>query len=145
MTRLTSSLIALALVGWGLFVWKVKNPTVKTQVQTREVVKFVDRVVNSETVRTITKPGGETVVERIVTKEAEKSSSREVSATIIKPKLPLYSVGVGMGVDLSNLRPTYTAEVGARLGESPLWIKLQGTTNPATSSREVLGMLSYEL
>jgi hypothetical protein len=133
------TLAILAILGWGLFAWKVKNPTMKTQIETKEVIKFVDRVVNTETLRTITKPGGETVVERIIQKEAEKSSSKEASATQIKPSLPLYSVGVGVGADPFKLQPTYSAEVGARLGETPLWIKIQ-----ATSSREVFGMLSLE-
>jgi hypothetical protein len=132
------TLALLAIIGWGLFTWKLKNPTVETKTETKEVVKFVDRIVNSETVRTITKPGGETVVERIVTKEAEKTSSKEASATVVKPQLPLYLVGAGVGMDPFKLQPIYSAEVGARLGETPLWIKIQ-----ATSSREVFGMLSY--
>lgn len=136
MSKSHAGLAALALVGWGLFTWKLKNPTVK--IETVEKEKFIDRIVNTETVRTVTKPSGTTIVTRTVSKEAESSKEKSTAATTVQAPLPQYSVGAGVGSDFS-LTPIYSFEVGARLGDLPLWLTLE-----ANSNREAFAALRLE-
>jgi hypothetical protein len=134
------SLAALATIGWSLALWLYVRPSPKPQIESVEVVKFVDRVVERETVKEIKMPTGTTIVTRTVERDKQGKSERLTTTIPVQP-LTRYQVGAGvqLGRELLMNQPTYSFEVGARLGDSPLWIKSQ-----LTSTREIFVGLSLE-
>lgn len=140
MSKLTMTLSALALIGWGLAAYLFTRPAPAPQVSTVERIQYVDRIVNRDVVKEVKKPDGTTIVTRTVEKEVQAKSEKVSAATTVQA-LPKYQVGVGvqLGRELLMNQPIYSFEVGARLGDSPLWIKSQLTTD-----REVYVTLTYE-
>jgi hypothetical protein len=140
MNRINLILGSLAVIGWVLVGLLAYRPAPEPKVETVERVKYVDKIINRDVVREVKKPDGTTIVTRTVVKEVQAQREKSETKTETSP-LSRYQVGLGvqLGRELLMNQPTYSFEVGARLGDSPLWIKTQ-----LTSSREAFVGLSFE-
>jgi len=133
-------LAVLAVLGWGLFLLKSTKPPVTVEkVVVQEVVKYKDRVVTKDVVRTETRPDGTKIVTE--TKSQSKSTESETSKTKVletsKPVLSKYSLGVSLHPKtLFPFEPVYGLEVGMRLWQSPLW----GTVSYNTDREWSIGL-----
>jgi len=123
--KIAGSALALLLSGVVGYKLNSRPPQVVTRYQDRIVEKVVVKDVVKDIVKTETRPDGT----KIVTVEKTDSKIRVDETVKIrkesapsKPLLPQYSVGVN--VQPKHLYPfegVYGAELGVRIGNSPIW------------------------
>lgn len=120
-TRLLALLGALAILGWGLFLWERRRPLPAPTERITTKVEYRDRTVNKIVTQTKTLPGG-TVI-KTVTQESSKENVHTRQEVSMRPRMDKYSLGLAVRADLSRplAQPTYSIEMGRRLWESPLW------------------------
>ncbi len=146
-THLLALLGALAILGWGLFLWSALRPITAPSERIVTKVEYRDRTVNKIVTQTKTLPGGAVI--KTVTQENTKESVRAQSVESVKPRLDRYSLGLGVQVDLSRplADPVYSIEMGRRLWESPLWgtigVEYRPRSETVLGDYSVLVGLSY--
>lgn len=145
-TKLTTGLAVFGLLGWFLLWAKSTTPPVTVEkIVTQEVVKYVDRVVTKDSVRTETRPDGTKIITETKSNETTKIDTKKKSkeSVITRPVLSKYSLGVSITphMDIRDFRPKfdYGIEVGARLWSSPLWFGASYNTQ-----HEITLRLTYE-
>lgn len=100
------------------------------KVEVVEKVTTVDRIVvkKYQKVKTVTKPDGTKIVTE--TKTDSKTAEKGTEAVAMTPKLPKYSLGLGIVLDPFNpLKRDYSLEAGFRLWKTPFWGKVGLSTN----------------
>jgi hypothetical protein len=115
MSKLTWALALVAVLGWGAayLLWKRPIPQPQTIVQT------VDKVETKVVYRETTKPNGTVVKETVTIKQDVKTKTDTKIIPLPKPK---WMVGAQILPSLTD-KLDYGAELGYRIGESPIWIK----------------------
>lgn len=122
-----SILIVLALTGWGLAFWALRQPE-----RTVTKTEYKDRIITKKQVKIVTTPDGTTTETRVV--ETDKTA-QQISAAPTNRPLPKYSLGLSYKLDLTTLNhknETYTLQLNRRLWESPVW-----TTITIASDRSI--------
>lgn len=146
-TRLLALLGALAMLGWGLFLWSVRRPIPAPTERVLTKIEYRDRIVNKIVEQTKTSPDG-TVVKTVV-REQSKETLAARSEQSVKPRLDKYSLGLGVRADLARplAAPVYRLEIGRRLGETSVWgtlgIEYQQHSESAPDEYSVLVGLLY--
>lgn len=127
MTKLKIGALVALVSSILLNVWLLTRPRPVPEIKTVEKVVTVDRVVveEKEVIKTVTKPDGTKIVTETKTKTDEKVKVSDKSKETVIAKKTRYSLGleVGrpLGLDILTASNVYRAELGYRLGDSPLW------------------------
>lgn len=148
--RAALPMTAIALVGWGAFVWQLKHtqsvsaPTEKTVYLDKLI--YQDRVVTKDIVRTETRPDGTKIItESRAHSETTKSEAVKQVSTLSVAR-PTYSFGLGIerAPTLSLTAPlSYQTEVGYRI-TGDLWTATTLTFSDKWKLQTVSAALRFE-
>lgn len=126
-----------------LNVWLITRPKPVPEIKTVEKIKVVEveKEVTKEVIKTITKPDGTKIVTETKTETKEKTKiDTKVVTKEVTAKKPKYSLGLEVGrpigLDILQQSNIYRAEIGYRLGESPVWV----TTTVGSDKTVLVGL-----
>jgi len=125
MTKLKIAGFVLAvLVAMGVGYKLAPSPAAETKTVFVDKVQYVDRVVTKDVIRTVTKPDGTKIVTESKARETVKTLEKDKTVSLSAPAPPLPRYSVGVNVQPKHLYPfegVYGAELGVRIGNSPIW------------------------